>query len=94
MVIIDIDGRGNSVMEAVQDMWERMLPLEGKGYHAITPVEVVETKTKKVVENFQITDPEWAYLKPGEGKKKAAAGEHRPPTAHEFKFKARVKLES
>jgi hypothetical protein len=94
VAIIDIDGRGNTVKEAVQDMWERMIPLEDEGYHSISSVEVVDTKTKQVVENFQITDPEWAYLKPSGEKKKFKTGEHRPPTAHEFKFKARIKLES
>ncbi len=93
VAITDIDGRGNSV-EAVEGMWERMVPPRGQGIPRHHSGQVVETKTKKVAENFQITDPERAYLKPGEGEKKAATGEHRPPTAHEFKLKDRVKLES
>ena len=96
----DIAGRGNTQKEAVEDMWRRMVPLEKEGYHPISSVEVVDTKTNKVIESFQLTDPEWAYLRgPGRsesGKATAHAdetGSHRPPTSHEFRYKARVKLQ-
>lgn len=97
MPTIDIDGRGQTPEEAVQDMWARMLPLEERGYHAITSVEVVEVKTKKVVESFELTDPDWADLKPAAqaGKTpRSAKKEHKPPRPHEFLYKARITLES
>jgi len=94
----DIDGRGNTPKEAVEDMWKRLIPLEQDGYHAVSSVEIVDTKTNKVVESFQVTDPRWTYLRTPDaqsGKKKERPTEehHRPPTAHEFAFKARVKLQ-
>jgi hypothetical protein len=94
---IDIDGRGKTVEEAVQDMWARMIPLEEKGYHAVSSVEVIDVKSKKIVETFQVTDTEWVGLKQSAAKavtKKSAEQEHRPPTPHEYPFKARVRLES
>ena len=95
----DIAGRGNTPKEAVEDMWQRLVTLENEGYHAISSVEVVDTKTNKVIESFQLTDPEWSYLrKQGSdvgkrGIKGAATARHSPPTPHEFAFKARVKLQ-
>ena len=83
--------------EAVQDMWGRMLPLEDEGYHAISSVEIVDAKTKKVVETFELTDPEWSYLKPAATRSKQPKSmkkEHAPPKPHEFRFRARIKLEN
>jgi hypothetical protein len=94
---IDIDGRGKTAKEAVQDMWARIIPLEEKGYHAVSSVEVVDSKTNKVIENFQITDPEWIALRPDVSKMEAQKNkpqEHKPPTAHEYPFKARVRMQS
>jgi len=93
---IDIDGRGKTPKEAVRDMWERILPLEGEGYHAVTSVEIVDTKSKKVVESFEVTDPEWASLRQEASKDKSNKNprqEHKPPTAGEYPFKARVRME-
>jgi hypothetical protein len=90
---IDIDGRGNTVKEAVQDMWARIVPLEAKGYQATSSVEVVDTKTKEVVETFLITDPEWVSLRPEDKAPDKKQAEHRPPTAHEYRFKARIRLD-
>lgn len=91
---MDIDGRGNTPKEAVQNMWERIKPLEGKGYHPVSSVELVDVKTNKIVDSFQLNDPAWAYVKTrDEASKGSTKQEHRPPTQHEFKFKARVKLE-
>ena len=94
----DIDGRGNTPKEAVEDMWRRLIPLEQDGYHAISSVEIVDTKTNKIIETFQVTDPRWAYLRPQteatpEKTRRPTEERHRPPTAHEFAFKARVKLQ-
>ena len=97
MPTIDIDGRGKTAKEAVQDMWTRILPLEEKGYHAVSSVEVVDVKTNKIVETFQITDSEWTLLKPDASKLGAQNNkvqEHKPPTAHEYPFKARVRMQS
>lgn len=75
-------------------MWERIIPLEGRGYHPVSSVEIVDTKTNEIVDTFQLTDPEWAYVKPKtSAARRYAPEEHRPPTQHEFRFKARVKLE-
>ncbi len=96
MPTIDIDGRGQTPEEAVQDMWARMLPLEDKGYHAVSSVEIVDMKSKTVVETFELTDPDWSDLKPAAARgttPRSAKKEHAPPKPHEFKFKARIKLE-
>lgn len=96
MPTINIDGRGQTPEEAVQEMWARMLPLEEKGYHAITSVEVVEVKTNKIVENFELTDPDWSDLRPAAQASKTprrAKEEHKPPKPHEFLYKARITLE-
>ena len=97
MPTLDIDGRGKTVQEAVQDLWNRVKPLQDKGYHPVTSVEIVDTKTKKVLESFQMTDREFqAHVGSDAPKqqKKEKREEHKPPTAHEYPFIARCRLES
>ena len=96
MPTLDIDGRGKTVEEAVQDLWERVKPLQEKGYHPVTSVEIVDAKTKKVLERYLVTDPEFIdhikAAKPKESKKDKR--EHKPPRPHEFAVIARLRVES
>lgn len=74
-----------------------MKPLEERGYHPVTSVEVVDTKTKKVVESYQVTDREFvAHVQAEEPKQasKLKKEEHKPPRPHEFAFIAKLRLES
>jgi hypothetical protein len=94
---LDIDGRGQSIQEAVRDLWKRVKPLQDKGYHPVTSVEIVETKTKKVVETYQMTDREFiAHIEADEPKvaAKPRPSEHKTPRPHEFAYLARLRLES
>lgn len=78
-------------------MWARLLPLEKEGYHAVSSVEIVDVKSKKVVQTFELTDPDWSDLKPAAARDttpRSAKKEHVPPKPHEFKFKARIQLEN
>ena len=96
MPTIDIDGRGTTPEDAVRDMWARVIPLEEKGYHAITSVEIVDMKSKQVVETFEVTDPEWRELRktaPKKTGKEILTSDHKPPRPHEHPFNARVRLE-
>ena len=82
--------------EAIRDMWSRMDPLEEKGYHPISEVEIVDTSSKKIIQLFQLTDPEFQlHLKSDEHEKTKTANreEHHPPTPHEFPYVARIRLE-
>jgi hypothetical protein len=100
----DVDGRGDTPKEAVREMWKRIIPLLQEGYHAISSAEIVDTKTNEVVETFQLTDPEWAYVEQSTessgtprneagSKKRPKEESHRPPRTHEYAFKARVELQ-
>jgi len=94
---ITIDGRGLTPREAVQDMAKRMEPLTLKGYEPISEVEIVDEKTKKVVEHFQVTDPEFAlHVQPAKGSASSGRGaqrDHKPPMPHEYPYIARLTLE-
>jgi len=94
---ITIDGRGLTPKEALQDMWKRMQPLTQKGYNPISEVEIVDTKTKKIIERFPVTDPEFVQRTQPErgqaGTSEAKRDDHKPPTPHEYPFLARVTLE-
>lgn len=97
MPTITIDGRGLTPKEAIQDMWNRMLPLTQNGYNPISEVEIVDTKTKKVTEHFLITDREFSAHTGQEQRSPGGVGakrdEHKPPTRDEYPFLARVTLE-
>ena len=78
--MITIDGRGLTPTEAVRDLWMRMQPLTQKGYNPISEVEIIDTKTKKVVEHFLVTDPEFE-LHTREDARKATGEMHRAERA-------------
>lgn len=96
MARIDIDGRGNSIQEAVQDLWNRFKALEDRGYHPISSVEIVDSKTKKVIESYQLTDREFmAHVEAEQPRTLSRKTEdHKPPEPHEFAYRARLSLES
>ena len=97
---IKIDGRGTTIQGAVKDMWERMKPLEAKGFHPISGVEIVDAKKKKVIQVFGLTDPEFqAHLKADERKTPQPAGRrldarpHAPEKKEHYAYLARISLE-
>ena len=97
MPTITIDGRGLTPTEAVQNLGKRMEPLALKGYAPISEVEILDTKTKKVIEHFQVTDPQFAlHTNPAKAKassEKVRPEDHKPPMAHEYPYVARLTLE-
>ncbi|MDA4121856.1 MAG: hypothetical protein OK456_01595 [Thaumarchaeota archaeon] len=94
MPAITIDGRGLTPTEAVADLQRRAEPLRLKGYHPITEVEIVDTKTKKVVEHYPFPEGERvAQSPPAPRLVKTKEKEHKPPTAHEYPYLARLTLE-
>ncbi|MGA2665516.1 MAG: hypothetical protein ABSF83_11270 [Nitrososphaerales archaeon] len=100
---IVIDGRGATIQEAISEMWSRMRPLEAKGFHPISQVEIVDASTRKVTQSFQLTDPEFrAHLgsdgpNPGRGAQGQAAAKgdkaHAPESKSHYSFLARITLE-
>ena len=78
-------------------MGKRMEPLVLKGFTPISEVEIVDTGTNKVLEHFQVTDPEFAlHMQPQKGKsgsKNPLLEEHKPPMHHEYPYVARLTLE-
>jgi hypothetical protein len=97
---IKIDGRGITVQDAVKEMWDRMRPLEARGFHPISGVEIVDAKKNKVIQVFQLTDPEFqAHLKSDEPEKPKTAGRrldvlpHAPERKEHYAYLARISLE-
>ena len=54
--IVTIDGRGITIQEAIRDMRARMGPLEERGFHTVSEVEIVDTSTKKIIQTFPIIE--------------------------------------
>ena len=95
---VSIDGRGNSIQEAIREMWSRMQPLEQRGFHPISSVEIVEETSKNIVQTFQVTDPEFkAHLK---SDAQSATGaplkerSHTPERKEHYAYLARIRLEA
>jgi hypothetical protein len=76
-------------------MWARVEPLEAKGFHPISSVEIVDESTKQIIETYEPTDPEFeAHLK---DKDEVATGNpsapaHVPERKGHYRYVARVKL--
>jgi hypothetical protein len=97
---IKIDGRGTTIKDAVKDMWGRMQPLEGRGFHPISNVEIVDAKKNEVVQVFELTDPQFqAHLKSDDPETPQPAGRrldarpHAPEKKEHYAYLARISLE-
>lgn len=95
---ITIDGRGNTIREAITEMWRRMQPLELRGFHPISEVEIVDASKKEIIEHYQLTDPEFQdHLKPIENKndpKPVIRPPHAPEGKEHYAYIARIRLEA
>lgn len=93
---IPIDGRGDSVRDAIREMWARVQPLEAKGFHPISSVEIVDEHTKQIVETYELTDPEFELHLKDKAEESEAKRKTDPPHAPEkkghYRYVARIKL--
>jgi len=48
-----------SIHDAITEMWERIRPLEQRGFNPVSGVEIIDTKTKEIIQTFLLTDPEF-----------------------------------
>ena len=98
---ITIDGRGTTIRDALTEMRTRMQPLEARGFHPISEVEIVDTSKKEIIETFQLTDPEFqVHLgSDDEGTKNQTDGgrlgqrPHAPERKEHYQYVARIRLE-
>ncbi len=96
---ITIDGRGITIREAIKEMWNRMQPLEARGFHPISQVEIVDTFKKEIVQVFQLTDPEFqVHLKSDLGRDEGSGRRleqrpHAPERKERYSYIARIRLE-
>jgi hypothetical protein len=94
---ITIDGRGNTIPQAIKEMRERMAPLEQEGFNPISEVEIVDAQSKEILESYALEDPEFQlHLKSDEQEKPEQKIEppHAPERKGHFKYIARIKLAS
>ncbi|MDA4118537.1 MAG: hypothetical protein OK455_09365 [Thaumarchaeota archaeon] len=97
---INIDGRGMTIRDAVKEMWDRMQPLEARGFHPISGVEIVDATNNKVIQSFELTGPEFqAHLKSDKLETSQPAGSrlderpHAPEKKEHYAYLARISLE-
>ena len=87
--------------DAIRAMWGRMQPLEQKGFHPISEVEIVDTAKKAVIQTFVLTDPEFlAHVKSDQEKSdpnapsRLTAHPHSPERKEAYSYIARIRLEA
>jgi hypothetical protein len=97
---IKIDGRGMTIQDAIKEMWDRMQPLEARGFHPISGVEIVDATKNKVIQVFELTDPQFqAHLKsdkletPQTAGRRLDARPHAPERKEHYAYLARISLE-
>jgi hypothetical protein len=97
---IKIDGRGMTIEDAMKEMWDRMRPLEARGFHPISGVEIVDAAKNEVIQVFELTDPEFqAHLKSDKPGAPQPAGRrldekpHVPERKEHYAYLARISLE-
>jgi len=91
-----------TLQDAIREMWARMQPLEARGFHPISEVEIVDASKKKVIQVFQLTDPEFKeHLESDERDSRMAHREpgrvksppHAPEKKGHYTYVARIRLE-
>ena len=96
---ITIDGRGITIRDAIREMWNRIQPLEARGFHPISQVEIVDAFKKEIVQVFELSDPEFqVHLKSDQGRDKGSGHRleqrpHAPERKERYSYIARIKLE-
>jgi hypothetical protein len=80
-----------------------MRPLEARGFHPISNVEIVDTSKKEITETFRLTDPEFqVHLEsddPQQGGNNVRSGgrleqrPHAPERKEHYQYIARIRLE-
>ena len=98
---ITIDGRGVTVQDAISEMRSRMQPLEARGFHPISEVEIVDTSKNQVIQVFQLTDPQFqVHLKSDHQQRKEPwvgrrldRRPHAPERKESYTYIARIRLE-
>jgi hypothetical protein len=96
--MVTIDGRGMSIHDAVTEMWERMRPLEQRGFNPVSKVEIVDTLTEEIIKSFQLTDPEFqVHMQSDETTPSNIAHRedtHIPEKKEHFRYLTRIQLVS
>ncbi len=87
-----------SIHDAITEMWERMRPLEQRGFNPVSKVEIVDTKTKEIIKSFQLTDPEFQVHLQADEKTPSNTlhkeDTHIPERKEHFRYLARIQLVS
>jgi hypothetical protein len=95
---VTVDGRGMTIQDAVKEMWGRMQPLEQRGFHPISEVEIVDASKKQIVQTYQLTDPEFlVHLKSDQDARPAERLDdrpHAPERKEHYLYLARITLEA
>jgi len=96
---ITIDGRGETIQEAIKEMWTRIQPLIERGYNPVSGVQVIENSSKNIVQTFQLSDPEFElHLRndmTSSGPPTHKMNDpHAPESKEHYKYTARVELVS
>ncbi len=87
-----------SVHDAIREMWERMRPLEQRGYNPVSEVEIVDATSKKIIQTYQLTDPEFQLHLQSEEKgqnesqKPTGWDPHVPEKKEHYRYLARIQL--
>jgi hypothetical protein len=98
--IVTIDGRGETIHDAINEMWDRMGPLEQRGFNPISSVEIVDSSSKEIIQTFQISDPEFQlHLKSDKSgvqkiPERSDKPSHVPESKGHQRYIARIKLAS
>jgi hypothetical protein len=83
-----------SIHDAITEMWERIRPLELKGYNPVSVVEVIDNKTKEIIQTFQLTDPEFQLHLKSDEKEQHEKDTHLPEKKEHYRYMARIQLAS
>jgi hypothetical protein len=86
-----------TIQEAITEMWARIQPLTDRGYNPVSGVEIVDNKSKEIIQTFQINDPDFRnHIVEDKNAHRASVNDvdkdHEPESKEHFRYIARIEL--
>jgi hypothetical protein len=88
-----------TIQDAITEMWARIQPLTDRGFNPVSGVQIVDNKSKEIIETYQLDDPDFRkQITEDKNAHKASVNDidkaHEPESKEHFLYTARIQLVS
>lgn len=86
-----------TIEDAITEMWARIQPLTNRGYNPVSGVQIVDNKSKEIIESYELDDPDFRKkITEDKNAHRASVDDidkaHEPESKEHFRYIARIEL--